>query len=223
MPQLERRGRLRGAGRSIRYERLVYSWNASGDQAAGWPEDHRHLDARGRRGGRNAGPHGAVRLPAAGRCRLSRHGRRLATHIGQARGSRFEIIATRCRGIYPTFVVHGYLGVASGRMPRSARGRGALSPVLPKRPDCSGGCRAGRRSVGSLRADDDDFRRFRQKCARDDRSCIALAGLLGWRRYPDPPGARMPRQVDYYFSFQSPWAYIGHKSFREVARPTISR
>ena len=27
----------------------------------------------------------------------------------------------------------------------------------------------------------------------------------------------MPRQVDYYFSFQSPWAYIGHKLFREVA------
>jgi 2-hydroxychromene-2-carboxylate isomerase len=27
----------------------------------------------------------------------------------------------------------------------------------------------------------------------------------------------MPRQVDYYFSLQSPWAYIGHKSFREVA------
>ena len=24
----------------------------------------------------------------------------------------------------------------------------------------------------------------------------------------------MPRQVDYYFSFQSPWAYIGHKAFR---------
>ena len=23
----------------------------------------------------------------------------------------------------------------------------------------------------------------------------------------------MPRQVDYYFSFQSPWAYIGHRSF----------
>jgi 2-hydroxychromene-2-carboxylate isomerase len=32
-----------------------------------------------------------------------------------------------------------------------------------------------------------------------------------------PPGVRMPRQVDYYFSFQSPWAYIGHKLFREVA------
>ena len=31
-------------------------------------------------------------------------------------------------------------------------------------------------------------------------------------------GARMPRQVDYYFSFQSPWAYIGHNLFREVAR-----
>ena len=27
-------------------------------------------------------------------------------------------------------------------------------------------------------------------------------------------GARMPRQVDYYFSFQSPWAYIGHKPFQ---------
>ena len=26
----------------------------------------------------------------------------------------------------------------------------------------------------------------------------------------------MPRQVDYYFSLQSPWAYIGHKLFREV-------
>jgi 2-hydroxychromene-2-carboxylate isomerase len=26
----------------------------------------------------------------------------------------------------------------------------------------------------------------------------------------------MPRQVDYYFSFQSPWAYIGHSVFREV-------
>jgi 2-hydroxychromene-2-carboxylate isomerase len=26
----------------------------------------------------------------------------------------------------------------------------------------------------------------------------------------------MPRQVDYYFSFQSPWAYIGHGRFREV-------
>jgi 2-hydroxychromene-2-carboxylate isomerase len=27
----------------------------------------------------------------------------------------------------------------------------------------------------------------------------------------------MPRQVDYYFSFQSPWAYIGHKAFQGVA------
>ena len=26
----------------------------------------------------------------------------------------------------------------------------------------------------------------------------------------------MPRQIDYYFSLQSPWAYIGHKLFREV-------
>jgi 2-hydroxychromene-2-carboxylate isomerase len=26
----------------------------------------------------------------------------------------------------------------------------------------------------------------------------------------------MPRWIDYYFSLQSPWAYIGHGSFREV-------
>jgi 2-hydroxychromene-2-carboxylate isomerase len=26
----------------------------------------------------------------------------------------------------------------------------------------------------------------------------------------------MPRQVDYYFSLQSPWAYVGHKAFRDV-------
>ena len=26
----------------------------------------------------------------------------------------------------------------------------------------------------------------------------------------------MSRQVDYYFSFQSPWAYIGHQAFSEV-------
>ena len=28
----------------------------------------------------------------------------------------------------------------------------------------------------------------------------------------------MQRQVDYYFSFQSPWAYVGHKVFQEVAK-----
>src|SRR5882757_3382027 len=32
-----------------------------------------------------------------------------------------------------------------------------------------------------------------------------------------PSGVRMPRQVDYYFSFQSPWAYIGHQAFQDVA------
>jgi 2-hydroxychromene-2-carboxylate isomerase len=26
----------------------------------------------------------------------------------------------------------------------------------------------------------------------------------------------MPRQIDYYFSLQSPWAYLGHKPFREL-------
>src|ERR1035437_503172 len=28
----------------------------------------------------------------------------------------------------------------------------------------------------------------------------------------------MARQVDYYFSFQSPWAYIGHNLFQQVAK-----
>lgn len=28
----------------------------------------------------------------------------------------------------------------------------------------------------------------------------------------------MPRQVDYYFSLQSPWAHIGHNPFQAVAR-----
>ena len=27
----------------------------------------------------------------------------------------------------------------------------------------------------------------------------------------------MSRQIDYYFSLQSPWAYIGHRLFREIA------
>src|ERR1700742_4837623 len=26
----------------------------------------------------------------------------------------------------------------------------------------------------------------------------------------------MPRQIDYYFSLQSPWAYIGHQAFRDL-------
>jgi 2-hydroxychromene-2-carboxylate isomerase len=48
-----------------------------------------------------------------------------------------------------------------------------------------------------------------------------MVGLLGYRLTipvfpPIPLGARMPRQVDYYFSLQSPWAYIGHQAFREV-------
>ena len=27
----------------------------------------------------------------------------------------------------------------------------------------------------------------------------------------------MPRQVDYYFSLLSPWAYVGHKPFHDLA------
>src|SRR5258705_1187168 len=51
-----------------------------------------------------------------------------------------------------------------------------------------------------------------------DRSCTAPIGLLGCPAASKlRSGARMPRQIDYYFSLQSPWAYIGHKLFREVA------
>src|SRR2546423_10883526 len=28
----------------------------------------------------------------------------------------------------------------------------------------------------------------------------------------------MPKHIDYYFSFPSPWAYIGHAAFEDVAR-----
>src|SRR5204862_7818367 len=51
-----------------------------------------------------------------------------------------------------------------------------------------------------------------------DRSCADLGGLLGCSKRSENPraGARMPRQVDYYFSLQSPWAYIGHQSFRRL-------
>jgi 2-hydroxychromene-2-carboxylate isomerase len=38
--------------------------------------------------------------------------------------------------------------------------------------------------------------------------------MAGWT---DFYGARMSRQVDYFFSILSPWAYIGHKLFRDVA------
>src|SRR5271169_5652208 len=48
--------------------------------------------------------------------------------------------------------------------------------------------------------------------------------LFRYRPFPRPlfrimlqrHGDRMPRQVDYYFSLSSPWAYIGHKAFRDV-------
>jgi 2-hydroxychromene-2-carboxylate isomerase len=40
---------------------------------------------------------------------------------------------------------------------------------------------------------------------------------LGWKPVFFVPGVRMSRQIDYYFSLQSPWAYIGHKLFREIA------
>src|ERR1700720_2551993 len=49
-------------------------------------------------------------------------------------------------------------------------------------------------------------------------SLPAIGGSVGMAADDQiSPGARMPRQVDYYFSLQSPWAYIGHRSFRDVA------
>jgi 2-hydroxychromene-2-carboxylate isomerase len=46
-------------------------------------------------------------------------------------------------------------------------------------------------------------------CQIDNSSGMGLYAAMG---------ARMPRQVDYYFSFQSPWAYIGHSVFQGVAK-----
>jgi 2-hydroxychromene-2-carboxylate isomerase len=47
---------------------------------------------------------------------------------------------------------------------------------------------------------------------QQDRCCTAPSGLLGWSEILKfcPAGVRMPRQIDYYFSLTSPWAYIGH-------------
>jgi len=33
----------------------------------------------------------------------------------------------------------------------------------------------------------------------------------------------MPRQIDYYFSISSPWAYIGHKPFRDAVYSLVAR
>jgi 2-hydroxychromene-2-carboxylate isomerase len=41
-------------------------------------------------------------------------------------------------------------------------------------------------------------------------------GSVGMR-WSEGSGEGMARQIDYYFSLLSPWAYIGHKLFREVA------
>jgi 2-hydroxychromene-2-carboxylate isomerase len=38
------------------------------------------------------------------------------------------------------------------------------------------------------------------------------------RRQSDYQETSMPRQVDYYFSLQSPWAYIGHGPFQQVTK-----
>jgi 2-hydroxychromene-2-carboxylate isomerase len=58
-----------------------------------------------------------------------------------------------------------------------------------------------------------------QQVARYGSILRCLGGSVGIVRTPRirALGDRMPRQVDYYFSFQSPWAYIGHKSFRDLA------
>jgi uncharacterized protein YndB with AHSA1/START domain len=45
------------------HERLSYSWNASGEEGGGWPEDRRQLDADADER-RHASAHGAVGLPA---------------------------------------------------------------------------------------------------------------------------------------------------------------
>src|SRR3981189_2243503 len=58
------------------------------------------------------------------------------------------------------------------------------------------------------------------QCSSRRGNRIELArysGLLWDAEASTPAGDHMPRQIDYYFSLQSPWAYIGHKLFREIA------
>ena len=58
--------------------------------------------------------------------------------------------------------------------------------------------------------------------AHEASSCVPEVALLGCRQPFPPPStcraSRMPQHVDYYFSFPSPWAYIGHAAFQDVAR-----
>jgi 2-hydroxychromene-2-carboxylate isomerase len=51
-----------------------------------------------------------------------------------------------------------------------------------------------------------------------DLSCAIRHALVRCRRFAksSPHGDRMSREIDYYFSLPSPWAYIGHKPFREL-------
>src|SRR3712207_1805819 len=41
--------------------------------------------------------------------------------------------------------------------------------------------------------------------------------MTGDGAHPSCPRAVMPRTVDYYFSLSSPWAYIGHPLFMDIA------
>jgi 2-hydroxychromene-2-carboxylate isomerase len=51
-----------------------------------------------------------------------------------------------------------------------------------------------------------------------DLSCAVRHALVRCRRFAksSSPGDCMSREIDYYFSLPSPWAYIGHKPFREL-------
>src|SRR5205085_3856228 len=47
------------------------------------------------------------------------------------------------------------------------------------------------------------------------RNNLRSVGMVASRRNNVLP---MPKHVDYYFSFPSPWAYIGHAAFEAIAR-----
>jgi 2-hydroxychromene-2-carboxylate isomerase len=61
-------------------------------------------------------------------------------------------------------------------------------------------------------------RRTAQLACRQSTLRVAGVSVGMHADIPFVPEDGMSRQIDYYFSFQSPWAYIGHKAFREVAR-----
>ena len=81
---------------------------------------------------------------------------------------------------------------------------------------------------GGLTADRERPARSRRECGRAGRdpagdramsnSSQAVRRRASLSRKPSRPESPMSRRIDYYFSLLSPWAYIGHRFFLDIAR-----